>query len=234
MERAAHTGAKAALVAVYGVVAAVAATLYGGLHGHDHEGSTLHAHGHEGASTGGHVHPDAALLVAGAGLGIVALVWLLLPAERRRTLPAQLALCSAAAATIHFAVIRPHWDDYVPFAIAFALTGAFQLAWAAVVLVRPGRAVLLAGVVVNLGVVAVWVLSRTAGMPVGPEHWTPEAVGVADVVSTIFELMIAGGSLALLSSQAQARYTSWLDRRAAAQMTAIAIGVTLLVALTLL
>ncbi len=234
MEFAANTRAKAALVAAYGVVAAVAATLYGGLHGHDHEGSTLHAHGHDGGSTGGHVHPDAALLVAAAGLGLVALVWVFLPAERRRSLPGQLALCSAGAATIHFAVIQPHWDEYVPFAIAFAITGVFQLAWAAVVLVRPGRLVLLAGVVVNLGVAAVWVLSRTAGLPVGPEPWTPEAVGVADVVSTIFELVIAGGSLLLLSSQAKSRYTSWLDRRAVAQMVAIAIGVTLLLALTLL
>ena len=234
MELAANASARAALVAAYGVVAAVAATLYGGLHGHDHEGSTLHAHGHEGASTGGHVHPDAALLVAAAGLGLVALVWLLLPAERRRTLPGQLALCSAGAATIHFAVIQPHWDEYAPFAIAFGVTGVFQLAWAAVVLVRPARLVLLAGVVVNVGVAAVWVLSRTAGMPVGPEPWTPEAVGAADIVSTLFELAIAGGSLLLLSSPAKARYTSWLDRRAVAPMVAIAIGVTLLVALTLL
>jgi hypothetical protein len=234
MKLAAGNRAKAVLVAAYGVVVAVAATLYGGLHGHDHEGSTLHAHGHEGASTGGHAHPDAALLVAAAGLGLVALVWLLLPADRRRSLPGQLALCSAGAATIHFAVIQPHWDEYVPFALAFALTGVFQLAWAAVVLVRPTRLVLLAGAVVNLGVAAVWVLSRTAGMPVGPEPWTPEAVGVADVVSTIFEVVIAGGSLVLLSSQAKARYTSWLDRRAVAQLVAIAIGVTLLVALTLL
>jgi hypothetical protein len=234
MVLAADTRAKAALVTAYGVVAGVAATLYGGLHGHDHDGSTLHAHGHEGTSTGGHVHPDAALLVAAAGLGLVALVWLFLPAERRRTLPGQLALCSAGAATIHFAVIQSHWDEYVPFAVAFAVTGVFQLAWAAVVLVRPGRAVLLAGVGVNLGVAAVWVLSRTTGMPVGPEPWTPEAVGVADVVSTIFEVVIAGGSLLVLTSPARARYTSWLDRRAAAQMTAIVIGVTLLVALTLL
>jgi hypothetical protein len=234
MELPAGNRAKAALVAAYGVVAAVAATLYGGLHGHDHEESTLHAHGHEGASTGGHVHPDAALLVAAAGLGLVALVWLFLPAERRRSLPGQLALCSAGAATIHFAVIQPHWDEYAPFAIAFAITGVFQLAWAAAVLVRPTRLVLLAGVVVNLGIAAVWVLSRAAGMPVGPEQWTPEAVGVADVVSTLFELVIAGGSLLLLSPQAKTRYASWLDRRAVAQLVAVAIGVTLLLALALL
>jgi hypothetical protein len=234
MDPVAHARAKATLVAGYAAVAAVAATLYGTLHGHEHADSTLHAHGHGGASTGGHVHPDAALLVAGAGLGVVALTWLLLPADRRRTLPGQLALCSAAAATIHFAVVWPHWDEYVPFAVAFAITGAFQFAWAAVVLVRPVRGVLLAGAAFNLGVAVAWVLSRTAGMPVGPEPWTPEAVGVADVTATVFELAIAGGSLLLLSPA-----TRPLEGRGARvigtrSVPAIAIGVTLLVALTLL
>jgi hypothetical protein len=232
MDPAAHTRAKAALVAGYAVVAAVTATLYGALHGHEHGDSTLHAHGHGGASTGGHVHPDAALLVTGAGIGVVALTWLLLPADRRRTLPGQLALCSGAAATIHFAVVWPHWDEYVPFAVAFAITGAFQFAWAALVLVRPVRGVLLAGAIVNLGVAAAWVISRTVGMPVGPEPWTPETLGVADVAATVFELALAAGALLLLSPAPHS--VEGRGARLAAQVPAIAIGVTLLVALTLL
>jgi hypothetical protein len=234
MDPAARTRAKAALVVGYAMVAAVVATLYGVLHGHEHGDSTLHAHGHSGVSSGGHVHPDAALLVTGAGLGVVALTWLLLPADRRRTLPGQLALCSAAAATIHFAVVWPHWEEYAPFAVAFALTGAFQLAWAAVVLVRPARGVLLAGALVNLGVAAAWVLSRTVGMSVGPEPWTPEAVGLADVAATVFELAIAGGSLLLLSPSARPLEGRGARVTGTRSVPAIAIGVTLLVALTLL
>ena len=233
MDSAAHARAKAALVAAYILLAAVTAALYGGWHRHEHGDSTLHAHGDGGASAG-HTHPDAALLVAGAGLGVVGLTWLLIPPDRRRPLPGQLALCSAAAATIHFAVVWPHWDEYVPFAIAFAVTAVFQFAWAAVVLARPSRGVLLAGAIVNLGFAAAWVLSRTLGMPVGPEPWTPEAVGVADVAATVFELATAGGSLLLLSPAAPPRHAPWWDTRAAAQTLAVAIGVTLLVALTLL
>jgi len=227
----AHPWAKTALVTGYGVVAAVAATLYGALDGHEH-GGTLHAHGGGGGGSSGHAHPDAGMLVGGLGLGLVALTWFLLPQARRRTVPGELALCSAAAGTIHFAVIRPHWDEYVPFAVLFAVVGAFQLVWATVVLVRPARSVLLLGAVVNFGVAGAWVLSRTAGLPIGPDAWTPETVGVADVAATLFEVVIAAGSAASLSS-ARRGLEAHLTR-AAAQLAAIAIAVTLLVALALL
>jgi hypothetical protein len=224
-----HSWPKTALVVGHGAIAAVSATVYGAHRGHDHGGS-LHAHGSAGAPPSGHAHPDAAMLVAAAGLGVVAVTWLFVCEDRRARVPAQLALCSAAAATIHFAVVRPHWDEYAPFAVLFAVVGAFQLAWAAAVLVRPARRVLALGTVVNLGVAAAWALSRTAGLPVGPEAWTPESIGVADVAATVFELAIAAGAAVLLSSagrRLESRTTS-----VAAQLGSIAIAVTLLVALT--
>jgi hypothetical protein len=231
-----HTWAKTALVIGYGAIAAVSATLYGSVDGHEHEqGGALHAHegphahGSAGGSTAVHAHPDAAILLAVAGLGIVGLTWLFVPEGRGARLPLQLALCSAAAATIHFAVVPPHWDEYVPFAVLFAVTGAFQFLWAAAVLVRPVRGVLLVGAVVNLGVAAAWVVSRTVGLPIGPEAWTPEPVGVADVAATVFEVAIGAGSAVLLSStgrRLEARTT-----RVAAQLAAVAIAVTLLFAL---
>ncbi len=228
----ARTVARVGLVAGYGVVAAVAAALYGVLHGHAHGGSTLHAQAAGGTATAGHVHPDAALLVAAAGLGAVAVTWLLLPEERRRTLLGHLALSSAAAATIHFAVVWPHWSESVAFSVLFAVTGVFQLAWASLVLAAPSRPVLWTGAVVSLGVALAWGMSRTVGLPIGPEPWTPEGVGLADVAATVFELAIAAGSLLLLSSVA--RPIEGPAAKLAAQVPAIAIGVTLLVALTLL
>ena len=47
------------------------------------------------------------------------------------------------------------------------------------------------GLAVNAGVVAIWVVSRTTGLPFGPEPGTPEAIGVPDVTATGFELVIA-------------------------------------------
>jgi hypothetical protein len=59
-------------------------------------------------------------------------------------------------------------------------------------------ATLIAGAVGNAAVVGVWVLSRTVGLPVGPDAGTPEAVGGLDGLGTVFEVLIAGGCLALL------------------------------------
>jgi hypothetical protein len=98
--------------------------------------------------------------------------------------------------------------------------------------VRPDRDVLLVGAVVNLGVAAAWVLSRTVGMPIGPEAWTPEAVGVVDVVATLFEVAIVVGSVALLYPAG--RRLEGRTTRTAAQLAGIAIAMTLFAALALL
>jgi len=106
------------------------------------------------------------------------------------------ALASAGAAAIHFAVAPMHYEEYVPFALVFALTGVAQLAWALLALLRPTRPVLLAGVLLSAGVVAVWVLTRTVGAPVGPEAGEPEAVGAADLLCSVLELAVIGAVLA--------------------------------------
>jgi hypothetical protein len=51
---------------------------------------------------------------------------------------------------------------------------------------------------VNAGVVAVWLLSRSAGIPIGPEYWSPEAIGFADVVCSAYEALIVLAAWRLL------------------------------------
>lgn len=225
---------RGALVAAAGIVAAATATLYGALHGAGHVHATA-ASSPQASSAGapsGHAHPDAALLVTAAGLGLVAVTWLVLPGSRRRTLPGHLALCSAAAATIHFAVVWPHANESLLLGALFALAGAFQLAWAPLVLMRPSGRVLTAGAAVSVGIALAWAMSRTVGLPFGPETWSPEPVGLADTAATIFELAIATG--ALLLRRELARPLRGGAGRLAAQGPAVAIGVIVLVALTLL
>jgi hypothetical protein len=109
-----------------------------------------------------------------------------------------LALLSTSAALIHFAVLREHLREYALFGLLFALTALLQLAWSARVLRRPSRLLLKAGAFGNLGVAAVWLLSRTAGLPLGPDPWTPESVGVADSVATALEVLLVVGVTVLL------------------------------------
>jgi len=43
----------------------------------------------------------------------------------------------------------------------------------------------------SVWVVALWLVSRTTGLPTGPQPWQPEAYGVPDVVASCAELVTA-------------------------------------------
>lgn len=76
----------------------------------------------------------------------------------------------------------------------FATVAAVQTVWAIAILLRPSALVYVGGVIVNAGIVAIWVASRTIGMPIGPEPWTPEPLGALDLLSTTLELLIIAGT----------------------------------------
>jgi hypothetical protein len=113
-----------------------------------------------------------------------------LPTER-----ALLAVLSLGAAAIHFAVAPEHFAEYAPFGLLFTIVAWFQAITAAALVYtsRPGRLVAGVAAAVNLGTVLVWALSRTAGLPVGDEPWTPEPVGTADVVAGVLEIALVAG-----------------------------------------
>lgn len=140
-----------------------------------------------------------------------------------------LALLSASVAAIHFAVVSEHFDEFALFGVLFAATAILQLVWAALVLQRPSRPVLLMGAIGNGGVASVWLLSRIAGLPVGPEPWTPEPVGIGDVVATVLEVGLVVGALALLRGDGlglaprAGRTASWALALTLVPLTSIAL-----------
>jgi hypothetical protein len=109
-----------------------------------------------------------------------------------------LALLSLAAAVIHVAVLGEHFAEYFAFGALFAVVAWLQAAWAIGILVASSRRLLWAAVVGNVVIVAVWVLSRTTGLPIGPEPWVPEPAAFLDVFATILELVVAAGAAVLL------------------------------------
>ena len=111
------------------------------------------------------------------------------------------ASTSLAAGAIHFAAIGDHFQETVILGLFFAAMACSQTAWAAWILLTSDRRLLIAGAVGNLAIVAVWVASRTIGVPVGPNPWTPEPVGVSDAVATLLELVIVAGCAVLLSDR---------------------------------
>ena len=102
------------------------------------------------------------------------------------------AALSLAAAGIHFAVITEHLEEWVLFGVLFFALGWFQLVWAQVYLVWQRRSVAAVAIAVNLGAVLVWIVSRTVGLPIGPDAGIPEALGFPDVLATSFEIGLIG------------------------------------------
>lgn len=109
-----------------------------------------------------------------------------------------LIVLSAGAGVIHMAVIGPHFEESVLAGLFFVVIAAFQVGWSGLFLGRSDRRVLGAGLIVNPLVVAVWVWSRTAGIPFGQGESDPEAVGLADLVATGLEvLLVVGAAMAM-------------------------------------
>lgn len=120
------------------------------------------------------------------------------PATARPYLLGGLAALSVGAAAIHFAVTFEHFDEYVLYGVFFLIISWAQLIWAAVVLWRPSRLWLGLGIAGNVLVLAVYVASRTTGLPFGPDVHNPEPVGGLDVVSGILEFALIAGCAAVL------------------------------------
>ena len=77
--------------------------------------------------------------------------------------PVVAALLSIGAATVHFAVIAQHFDEWWLTGMFFLTIAVFQLGWGLLVLLRPSALVYLAGAVVNALIVLTWIVS---GRPV--------------------------------------------------------------------
>ena len=107
------------------------------------------------------------------------------------------ALISLAAASIHFAVTGEHFAEAWTVGTFFVLVAWVQVFFAALLLLRPTRLLLLGGIAFNLAVIAVWAISRTAPGNLGPI--APEPVGFVDALSTALEGVIVVGSILLLS-----------------------------------
>lgn len=148
---------------------------------------------------------------------------------RRRALAGATAALSLGAGVVHLAVAPDHWLEYRAFGVFFLLAGLVQLAWAWAVWLRPAGPLLRIGVGGNAALLALWAVSRTVGLPIGPHHWSPEVFGWADGITDALEV----GSLAIASwmlrgpSQASAspveRRVGWMAILGSAPLTIVAV-----------
>lgn len=163
------------------------------------------------------------------------------PAAARRsrdeTLHLPLAVvASACAAGVHAALGPAHLQEATLFGLFFGVAALAQLGWSALALHRTTPALLRAGVVLNLGCVGLWVLTRTWGLPLGLMP-VREPVGPWDLAAVTWELVVVAACAALLRAVPPAPYAgprlpAWVDWHRGAT-TATVLSVAVLLALSL-
>ncbi|HMG43840.1 MAG TPA: hypothetical protein VK611_21080 [Acidimicrobiales bacterium] len=116
-----------------------------------------------------------------------------------------LVALSLGAGVIHFAHAGEHFDLTWYHGTFFAVVAWLQLSWAAAVIVRPTRNLLLVGVLGNVVVIGTWVVSRTTGMPFGPGKNVAEDIALSDALATGFEAGIVLVALVVLLKPALAQ-----------------------------
>lgn len=95
------------------------------------------------------------------------------------------------AGAVHFAVVPEHLHEHLLFGAIFLVAGMTQVVAAVAVAVRPRRAVLAGTAAGSAALVLLWLVSRTVGLPVGPQVWTAEAIGIPDVTCVLLEVAAA-------------------------------------------
>ncbi|MDP2711932.1 MAG: hypothetical protein Q8O56_11995 [Solirubrobacteraceae bacterium] len=119
---------------------------------------------------------------------------------------------AAAAGVIHIKAGIDHAPHWWAFGVFFGVVAYAQLGWAyAVYRGRAGERLLRVALYGSLAVTAIWLMSRTAGMPIGPWAWEPEPIAVADTVATLDQLALAALVGAWLRPSGRAgRLFGWL------------------------
>ena len=147
------------------------------------------------------------------------------------SLPLALAAAGAAgAALVHFAVAPEHFGEWWGFGLFFVLCAEVQLGWALLLGRNRSRRMLAVGIVGSLLLVALWAVSRTMGLPFGPEPGVPEAVGSPDLVSVALELLTAGACAVAILLPARPQGRLALPVRALGLAGAVALTAWALVA----
>lgn len=100
-------------------------------------------------------------------------------------------LTLVCAGAIHASVVGSHYREWILEGLFFVALALIEALVAVAVAARPGRAIYRAAIALSLGTVVVWTVSRTLGVPVGPQPWVREPVGRADSVATLLELTTA-------------------------------------------
>jgi uncharacterized membrane protein YsdA (DUF1294 family) len=154
------------------------------------------------------------------------------PAVRSERLMLLVAL-SIAAGVIHARALFDHATHYWLFGVLFGVLTYAQVLWGVLVYRRPeDRRWFMPAVVVSLGVLGVWLVSRTVGLPIGPWAGRAEPFGIADIAASLDELLLTGVILAMLSPRGRvAARMRWLSGANCMRIGSMLVALSVLAAL---
>jgi hypothetical protein len=97
------------------------------------------------------------------------------------------ALASFGAALVHVAVMPDHFRESVMYGLFFLGASVGQSAFGVLILARPSRHLVMAGIIGSALLILLWMVSRTWGVPIGPDNGATESFGVLDALATSYE-----------------------------------------------
>ena len=113
------------------------------------------------------------------------------------------AALSLGAAWVHLAYVAPHLRQWWAYGAFFLATGIGQALFAPLVLRWPRPWLAIVGIAGNIAIVAMYVLSRTNGAPLGPHANVPERVGAIDLATAGAEVVLIGLLVTILGPRAR-------------------------------
>jgi hypothetical protein len=123
-------------------------------------------------------------------------------AEWRRTAASRLpwslrlaVLGSAGAGVVHGIATPHHVHESALIGWFFTLLCVAQMVWVVAVLVAPHRLLVTAGVLGNLGVIALWAWTRAVGIPFGVAGGARQRFTPWDLGATALEVVVVLGGL---------------------------------------
>ncbi len=98
---------------------------------------------------------------------------------------------SVTAGVIHVAAMPEHFAEWIGYGLFFLIAAVAQLVYPLILLTEgPKRTLLLAGIWGNAFIIALYIVSRTVGIPFGPSMGEVEPVQALDAVSKLAELIL--------------------------------------------
>lgn len=129
---------------------------------------------------------------------------------RRRAMEKFVGICVLVSGSAHGLVTQEHFQEWWGYGVFFLATAVCLIGFGLALITdaidpryMPGdvnrvrRLMYAAGVIGNLSILGLYVLSRTAGVPFGPGSGSVEPVGVIDLVAKTAELLAVLGLVVL-------------------------------------